>query len=103
MLDQTFSALADPNRRAILERLAIGSMSVGDLQEPFDISGPAISRHLRVLQTAGLITNERVGKGRLCTLVAAPLSDASQWMNFHARFWSGSLDRLEKYVRTQND
>lgn len=103
MLDATFSALADPTRRTILEQLARGNRSVGELGASFDISGPAISRHLRVLQSAGLIQNDRLGKGRVCTLVPSPLQEATQWMDFQSRFWTGSLDRLEQFVRTKND
>lgn len=101
-LDLTFSALADPTRRAILERLAKGPAGVGALSSPFDISGPAISRHLSVLESAGLLVNHRVGKGRLCALLPAALNDASRWMNFEARFWSGSLDRLESFMQKKD-
>jgi DNA-binding transcriptional ArsR family regulator len=103
MLNLTFSALADPHRRAILEQLATGSRSVGDLQTPFDISGPAVSRHLKVLETSGLVVNNRVGKGRICTLGPTSLQEASEWMDFQARFWSGSLDRLAQFVRINDD
>lgn len=102
-LDLTFSALADPTRRAILEQLAAGPAAVGALAAPFDISGPAISRHLSVLESAGLIVNQRVGKGRLCQLVPTPMVDASRWMNFEARFWAGSLDRLESFLQNKDN
>ena len=101
MLDTTFSALADPTRRAILEALAGGGRSVGALSEPFAISAPAISRHLNVLEAAGLITNTRYGKGRLCTLVPAPLVAVRDWTDFQARFWSDSLDRLHDFVKQE--
>lgn len=104
LLDTTFAALADPTRRAIVERLGGGACPVGDLGAPFDISGPAISRHLRVLETAGLIVNARHGKGRLCSLVPRPLEEARTWMDVQARFWSGSFDRLDHFIReTRND
>lgn len=104
LLDTTFAALADPTRRAIVERLGRGASPVGDLAAPFDISGPAISRHLRVLETAGIIVNARQGKGRLCSLVPTPLVEARSWMDVQARFWSGSLDRLDRFIReTSND
>lgn len=93
-LDSAFSALADPTRRAILARLARGEATVGELAEPFDISLPAISRHLRVLEEALLITNERHGKHRHCRLNPDMLDKARAWLDFNHRFWSGSLDRL---------
>jgi len=98
-LDHTFSALADPTRRAILVRLARGEATVGELAEPFDISLPAISRHLKVLELASLISNERVGKHRRCRLKPAALAGAQEWLEFHRRFWSGSLDRLASHLR----
>lgn len=104
LLDTTFAALADPTRRAIVERLGRGASPVGDLAAPFDISGPAISRHLRVLETAGLIVNVRHGKGRLCSLAPAPLEQARSWMDAQSRFWTGSFDRLDHFIReTRND
>ena|SRR5690242_3411238 len=98
-LDQTFAALADPTRRAILARLAAGDATVGELAEPFDISLPAISRHLKVLEEAALIENLREGKHRRCKLKADALSQAREWLDFHARFWSGSLDRLAEHLK----
>ena len=97
-LDQTFAALADPTRRAILARLAAGDATVGELAEPFDISLPAISRHLKVLEEAALIENLREGKHRRCKLKADALSQAREWLDFHARFWSSSLDRLAEHL-----
>ena len=95
-LDQAFGALADPTRRAILMRLAEGDATVGELAAPFSISLPAISRHLKVLEEASLITNERVGKQRRCHLQRQALAELGGWLDFNRRFWSGSLDRLAK-------
>jgi DNA-binding transcriptional ArsR family regulator len=97
-LDHTYAALADPTRRAILETLALGPSSVGALAAPFPVSGPAISRHLRVLEGAGLIVTRRDGKGRECSLVPDGLADARGWLDFHRRFWSGSFDRLDAFL-----
>ena len=98
-LDTTFSALADPTRRAILARLAAGDATVGDLAEPFRISLPAISRHLKVLEEASLIERERDGQHRRCRLKPDTLASAREWLDFHKRFWSGSLDRLEQHLK----
>jgi DNA-binding transcriptional ArsR family regulator len=98
-LDQTFSALSDPTRRAILARLARGDASVGELAEPFDISLPAISRHLRVLEEASLIERERDGKHRRCRLNPEGLAAAMDWLDFYRRFWSTSLERLDAHLR----
>src|SRR5271167_3972801 len=98
-LDQTFNALADPTRRAILARLARGEATVGELAEPFDISLPAISRHLRVLKEAALISNKRQGKHRRCRLRPESLAGAQEWLDFHRRFWSGSLEGLEVHLK----
>ncbi len=98
-LDTTFSALADPTRRAILARLARGDATVGELAAPFDISLPAISRHLRVLEEASLIESEREGQHRRCKLRPAALMKANEWLSFHTRFWSGTLDKLDKHLK----
>src|SRR5262245_50590434 len=98
-LDPIFNALADTTRRAILVRLAQGEANVGTLSEPFDISPPAISRHLKVLEQAALITNERRGKERVCRLNRDTLQRAQNWLDFHQRFWSGSFDRLEAHLK----
>ena len=98
-LDATFSALADPTRRAILARLASGETSVSELAEPFDMSMPAISKHLKVLQRAGLIERGREAQWRPCRLAPAPLKDASDWLEHYRRFWEESFDRLEDYLR----
>jgi DNA-binding transcriptional ArsR family regulator len=100
-LDLTYAALADPTRRAILENLAQGPAPVGALAQPFPISGPAISRHLRVLEGAGLILNQRVGKGRICQLQQNPLTEAQAWLDFHGRFWTDSFDRLDALLQGQ--
>jgi DNA-binding transcriptional ArsR family regulator len=97
-LDHTFAALADPTRRAILVRLARGAATVGELAEPFKISAPAISRHLKVLEEAALIVNQREGKHRRCRLKPEALASALGWLDFHRRFWSGSFDRLDAHL-----
>ena len=97
-LSSTFSALADPTRRAILARLARGETSVGDLAEPFDISLPAVSRHLKVLERAGLIEREVDAQWRLCRLKGRPLREAHGWLERYRRFWEESLDRLTEYL-----
>lgn len=99
MLDNVLAALADPTRRAILVRLAGGEATVGELAEPFEVSLPAISRHLKVLEEAALITNERRGKHRLCRLRPEAVASAAEWLDFHRRFWSGSFDRLEAHLK----
>ena len=97
-LSVTLSALADPTRRAILARLAQGEATVGELAEPFDISLPAVSRHLKVLETAGLIVRGREAQWRPCRLEAAPLKDVAGWLGFYRRFWEGSFDRMDEYL-----
>src|ERR1700688_96864 len=97
-LSETFGALADPTRRAILARLASGEASVTDLAEPFDMSMPAISKHLKVLERAGLITRGREAQWRPCRLDAKPLREVSDWVEQYRRFWDQSLDRLEAYL-----
>jgi DNA-binding transcriptional ArsR family regulator len=98
-LNATFAALADPTRRAILARLAAGETSVSELAEPFAMSMPAISKHLKVLQRAGLIERGREAQWRPCRLAAAPLKDASDWLDRYRRFWEEAFDRLEDYLR----
>ena len=99
-LDGTFFALSDPTRRAILARLALGDATVGQLVEPFRISAPAISRHLRVLEDALLITRERRGQHRVCRINAATLASASGWLEAYRRFWTDGLDRLDEHLKT---
>ena len=98
-LSATFSALADPTRRAILARLASGDMSVMDLAEPFDMTLPAVTKHLKVLQRAGLITRSRDAQWRPCRLEAKPLKRAADWVEQYRRFWEQKLDNLEEYLR----
>ncbi len=98
-LDRTFAALSDPTRRAILARLAGGDVTVGELAEPFKISLPAVSRHLRVLEDAALIVREREGKRRRCRLRPQVLAEAHGWLEFYRQFWSGALDRLDAHLK----
>ncbi len=98
-LDHTFAALADPTRRAILARLAGGEASVGELAEPFDISLPAISKHLKVLERAGLISRGRDAQFRPCRLEPRALKAASDWLETYRIFWEQSLDHLELYLK----
>lgn len=98
-LSTTFAALADPTRRAILARLASGETSVTGLAEPFEMSLPAISKHLKVLERAGLITRGREAQWRPCRLQAAPLADVADWVANYRRFWEQSFDRLDDYLR----
>jgi DNA-binding transcriptional ArsR family regulator len=97
-LDATFSALADPTRRAILARLATGEASVNELVEPFDMSQPAISKHLRVLERAGLISRSRDAQRRPCRLEAKPLAEADEWLERYREFWEASFDRLDSLL-----
>src|SRR3954466_16112782 len=94
-LDSTFAALADPTRRAILARLAQGEASVLELAEPFDMSLPAISKHLKVLERAGLISRGRDAQRRPCRLQAAPLAEATEWLERYRQFWEASFQRLD--------
>jgi DNA-binding transcriptional ArsR family regulator len=98
-LTATFSALADPTRRAILARLTLGEASVSQLVEPFSISQPAISRHLKVLERAGLISRGREAQWRPCKLDGAPLKDVADWLEPYRRFWEERLDRLDEHLR----
>lgn len=98
-LSITFAALADPTRRAILARLASSEASVTELAEPFKMSLPAISKHLKVLERAGLITRGREAQWRPCQLEAGPLKDAADWLEHYRRFWEQSFDRLDDYLR----
>ena len=99
VLDRTFAALADPTRRAILARLANGETTVTELAEPFAMSLPAVSKHLKVLERAGLITRGRHAQWRPCRLEPAPLKDASDWLEEYRRLWEERLDRLDEYLR----
>ena len=97
-LNHTFAALADPTRRAILERLSFGDSSVTALAEPFDVSLPAISKQLRVLERAGLLTQEKDGRVRRCRLEALPMKEAVEWIAQYQRFWEDKLDSLANYL-----
>jgi len=99
-LSATFGALADPTRRAILARLTRGESSVNDLARPFAMSLPAISKHLKVLEKAGLIARGREAQWRPCRLKASPLREASAWIDDYRRFWEESFDRLDDYLKT---
>jgi DNA-binding transcriptional ArsR family regulator len=98
-LSSTFAALADPTRRAILVRLADGEATVTELAAPFDMSLPAISKHLKVLERAGLIARGRSAQWRPCRLEAAPLRDATGWLERYRQFWEGGFDRLDEHLR----
>ena len=98
-LSTTFAALADPTRRAMLARLATGEATVTELAAPFDLSLPAISKHLKVLQKAGLIEQGRQAQWRPCSLKPEPLRDASEWIGQYKRHWEESLERLDSYLR----
>ncbi len=99
-LTTTFAALADPTRRAILQRLATGEASVTELAEPFKLSLPGVSKHLKVLQQAGLVTQTRRAQWRPCRLEAARLKEAAEWVNDYKRFWEESFDRLDEYLQS---
>ena len=98
-LSSTFAALADPTRRAILSRLVTGECSVTELAEPFDMSLPAVSKHLRVLERAGLIGRGREAQWRPCRIEAGPLKDASDWIEDYRHIWEARLDRLDDYLK----
>ena len=99
-LSTTFAALADPTRRAILARLVTGECSVTELAEPFDMSMPAVSKHLRVLQNAGLIVRRHDAQWRHCQIDAAPLKAVAEWTERYRAIWEGRLDRLDTYLKT---
>ncbi len=98
-LSTTFAALADPTRRAILARLVSGECSVSELAEPFDMSLPAVSKHLRVLERAGLIARRREAQWRPCRLEAAPLKQVADWAEHYRHIWEARLDRLDSYLQ----
>lgn len=99
-LSRTFEALAAPTRRAILARLSRGPATVGELAEPFDMSLPAVSRHLKVLEAAGLIRRERRAQWRRCHMEPAPLAEAGRWIEQHRAFWQARFDALARYLET---
>src|SRR5512139_2593256 len=98
-LSTTFAALADPTRRAILARLLSGERSVTELAEPFDMSMPAVSKHLRVLERAGLIAQRREAQWRRCRIEAGPLKDVADWTGHYRHVWEARLDRLDRYLQ----
>lgn len=98
-LDETFAALANSTRRAILARLAEGEASVNDLADPFDLTLPAVSKHIKVLEHAGLITRSRRAQFRPCTIAAAPLADVAGWAEQYRHIWDDRFDRMDDYVR----
>ena len=102
-LNRVFRALGDPTRRAILAHLAQGEATVGHLSRPFDLSFAAVSKHLGVLERAGLVTREARGRERVCRINPAALDDARSWLEFHERFWTERLEALEALVRTAPD
>jgi len=97
-LSETFAALSDPTRRAILARLALGETTVKELSEPFSIAAPSITKHLKVLERTGLIKRGREAQWRPCRLEAAPLREASEWLEQYRQFWQQSMNRLDNYL-----
>ena len=102
-LDRTFAALSDPTRRAILEHLSAGPAMVRELAQPFRVSRPAISKHLRVLERAGLVHRQRDGRMSRCALDATPMKDAADWVERYRRFWEQQLDALARYLEKQEE
>ena len=102
-LDKTFAALSDPTRRAILSRLAQGTATAGELAAPFDISFPAISKHLKVLEKAGLLTRQKEGRIQHCTLNVGPLKEAATWITLYEQFWEGQMDALADFIEKSQD
>ena len=102
-LDAVFSALADPTRRAIVQRLASGEASVSELAAPFDVSLPAVTKHLGVLERAGLLTHRRVGRVRRCKLLPARLRAADDWLAFYRGFWDARLDAFAEYLAVSKE
>ncbi|MEO0672354.1 MAG: metalloregulator ArsR/SmtB family transcription factor [Pseudomonadota bacterium] len=102
-LDQTFAALSDTTRRALVAELAKGEAPLSDLARPFDMSLTAVSKHLRVLSEAGLVEIEKRGRTRFCRLRAAPMKSASEWLNDYRNFWEGQLDALGRHLREEKD
>jgi DNA-binding transcriptional ArsR family regulator len=101
-LDVTFMALADATRRAIINRLSQGPFTVSELAEPFDISLPAVSKHLKILENAGLLERRRDGRVHLCSLKAEPMKEAADWIAKYQRFWDERLDALDSYFKELN-
>ena len=103
VLDYTFIALADPTRRALLDRLTRGDLSIGQLAEPFRMSLVAVSKHLSMLERAGLVRRRRKGRVRYCTLTPRPMKDAAAWIARYRRFWEQQLDQLARYLETHSE
>lgn len=102
-LDSTFGALADPTRRAILASLMLGQASVTELAKPHRMSLPAVMKHIRVLEEAGLVSQEKTGRTQHCRLAASPLRDAEEWISQYRRFWGGAFDSLERFLSQPED
>jgi DNA-binding transcriptional ArsR family regulator len=102
-LDSTFGALADPTRRAILASLMLGQASITELAKPHRMSLPAVMKHLRVLEDAGLVSQQKTGRTRRCRLAAEPLKNAEQWISQYRKFWEGALDNLERFLSQPED
>lgn len=103
LLDATFAALSDATRRGILARLAAGEASVTELAKPYDMSLPAVSKHLRVLESAGLVARSKDGRVHRCRLEAAPLKSAADWIEHYRRFWEAQLDSLQRFLETSTE
>lgn len=97
-LDSTFGALADPTRRALLASLMLGEASISELAKPYRMSLPAVMKHLRVLEDAGLVSQKKIGRTRSCRLAASPLKEAEDWISQYRKFWEGTLDSLERFL-----
>jgi DNA-binding transcriptional ArsR family regulator len=102
-LDSTFAALSDATRRGILSRLAAGEMSVTELAAPYDMSLPAVSKHLQVLESAGLVTRKKEGRVQRCRLAAAPMKGAAEWIEYYRRFWDTQLDSLHQFLEESSN
>ena len=103
ILTAIFSALADPTRRAILERLSEGEATVGELAEPLQMSLPAVSKHLKVLERAGLLRRRRDGRSHVMNLEPGPMATATEWLEYYRQVWEGSFDRLSEYLEKENE
>jgi DNA-binding transcriptional ArsR family regulator len=102
-LDSTFAALSDATRRGILARLAAGEFSVSELAKPYDMSLPAVSKHLRVLESAGLLRRRKDGRVQRCNLVAGPMKSAAEWIEHYRRFWEAQLDSLARFLEDSSN
>jgi DNA-binding transcriptional ArsR family regulator len=102
-LDSTFGALADPTRRAILASLMLGQASITELAKPHRMSLPGVMKHIRVLEDAGLVSQEKTGRTRQCRLAAEPLKNAEEWISQYRKFWEGALDNLERFLSQPED